>query len=143
MKALFQSPHWAHSALFLTYDEHGGLYDHVPPPAACAPDDFPAHTPDGPVDGDFKRYGFRVPLLVVSPYAKRGHVSHHVTDHTSILRFVETRFNLPAITKRDANAEPPFDMFDFAHPDTSIPTLRDAVIDQDQLQKCKERFPAE
>ena len=125
------SPNWKSSALFVTWDEHGGFYDHVNPPHACPPDDYP---PVQYVDkvltnmpGAFDHYGPRVPLFVVSPYAKRGFVSHRVTDHTSILRFVETRFNLPALTNRDANADPLFDVFDFDHPDFSIPTLKEAM----------------
>jgi phospholipase C len=81
-------------------------------------------------------YGPRVGLLAVSPYAKRGYVTHVVTDHTSLLRFVEARFNIPAMTKRDANATPPFDMFDFSKKDTSIPTLREAVIDPPDAHGC-------
>ena len=82
-----------------------------------------------------------MPLLVVSPYAKRGYVSHVVTDHTSILRFVEARFGLPALTRRDANAVPPFDMFDFAHPDLSVPALPDAPIDAAQQAACAQMYP--
>lgn len=95
--------------VFITYDEHGGLYDHVPPPAACEPEHSKRLT-----DYRFDRYGFRVPLLVVSAYLKRpGYVSHYVTDHTSITRFVEHWLRLPALTGRDANAWPLLDMFDF------------------------------
>jgi phospholipase C len=140
VNALMQSPNWKSSALFLTYDEHGGLYDHVPPPEACAPDEFPARNATTTVEGDFKRYGFRVPLIAVSPYVKRGHVTHRVTDNASVLRFVEARFNLPAITRRDANAEPPYDMFDFERPDFSTPTLKEAVVDQTQWNACAAKF---
>ena len=82
-----------------------------------------------------------MPLVVISPYAKRGYVSHEVTDHTSILRFVEARFGLPALTHRDANAVPPFDMFDFTSPDTSVPSLPDAPVDQTQLAACAAKYP--
>jgi phospholipase C len=97
------------------------------------PDNNP---PDGDDGATFDRYGFRVPFFVVSPYARRGYVSHVVTDHTSILRFVEARFNLPAMTRRDANADPAFDMFDFAHPDFSVPTLPVVTVDQAALTAC-------
>jgi phospholipase C len=137
VQSVMTSPQWAHTALFITYDEAGGLYDHVTPPAAVAPDDFP---PDSG-NGSFKQYGMRVPFLVVSPYAKRGHVSHEVTDHTSILRFVEARFNLPAMTNRDANAAPAFDMFDFEHPDLSVPTLPAVTIDPTIQSACINAFP--
>ena len=96
--------------VFITYDEHGGLYDHDPPPAACEPEPARKLT-----DYRFDRYGFRVPLLVVSAYLKKpGYVSHYVTDHTSITRFVEHWLRLPALSGRDANAWPLLDMFDFA-----------------------------
>ena len=138
--ALMKSSAWARSVLFITYDEHGGLYDHVAPPAAVPPDDIVSSLVAEPLK--FDHLGIRVPLLAVSPYAKRGHVTHHVTDHTSITRFVEARFDLPALTARDANAEPPFDMFDFAHPDTSIPVLPDAVINSAELRRCMQLFPS-
>jgi phospholipase C len=110
--ALTKSPNWSRSALFVTYDEHGGLYDHVVPPKACPPDELE------PKDSKekFDEYGIRVPFLVVSPYAKKHHVSHEVYDHTSIVRFIEARFVMPALTHRDANALAPFDMFDFKNP---------------------------
>jgi phospholipase C len=141
VKALTMSPQWPSTALFITWDEHGGLYDHVPPPPACVPDDFPLNDKDEfarpvPVVGAFDRYGIRVPLLLVSPYARRGRVSHQITDHTSLLRFLEARFDLPALTRRDANAEPPFEMFDFAHPDTSVPMLPDVVISPPNEHGC-------
>ena len=66
-----------------------------------------------PAQDGFDRYGFRVPLVVVSPWAKKHYVSHRVYDHTSILRFIEARWELAALTRRDANADPLFDLFDF------------------------------
>jgi phospholipase C len=141
VKSLMSSPQWAHTAMFLTYDEHGGLYDHVQPPESCPPDDLrpsPLPTEDPKV---YDRYGFRVPLLVVSPYAKRGYVSHNITDHTSITRFVEARFNLPAMTARDANADPLFDLFDFSHPDLSAPTLEEATVDETKKAACLAAHP--
>jgi phospholipase C len=139
--AVMCSPLWPHAALFLTWDEQGGLYDHVVPPAACVPDDIAPVLAPGDVQAQFDQYGLRVPLMVVSPYAKRGYVSHQVTDHTSILRFVEARFNLPALTHRDANAEPPFDMFDFSHPNLTIPELPAATIDPTQQAACAAAYP--
>ena len=117
--ALIKSPNWKQTALFLTYDEHGGYYDHVPPPAAIAPDSI-APTP-GPgasslAPGGYDTYGFRVPLIVVSPWAKANYVSRVVQDHTSITAFVERKWNLPAMTFRDANAAPMTDYFDFRKP---------------------------
>ncbi len=109
--ALFESPNWPHLLLLWTYDEHGGYYDHVPPPVAPKPDTIPPDItvpPDQP--GTFGRYGFRVPAAVVSPYAKAHHVSSVVYDHTSVLAFLERKWNLPAFTYRDANAN---DLSDF------------------------------
>jgi phospholipase C len=121
IQALTTSPSWSSSALFLTYDEHGGLFDHVAPPAACPPDDFAPMVPAGSPPGAFDRYGVRVPMMVVSPFAKQHYVAHGVYDHTSILRFIQARFVLPAMTARDANAEAPWEMFDFANPPHATP----------------------
>ena len=84
-------------------------------------------TTSRPTDGGgvgFDQLGFRVPFFAVSPYARRGYVSHEVTDHTSILRFVEARFDLPAMTRRDANAAPAYDMFDFRTRTSASPRCR-------------------
>jgi phospholipase C len=116
IEALTKSPQWSRSALFLSYDEHGGLYDHVPPPDACPPDEHAIPNQQGQPPPAFDTYGIRVPFMVVSPYAKKHHVSHRVYDHTSILRFIQARFIMPAMTARDANAEAPWDMFDFDTP---------------------------
>jgi phospholipase C len=139
--AVTGSPQWPHAAVFLSYDEQGGLYDHVPPPPACAPDDYaPALDPGGFAAG-YDQLGLRVPLIVVSPYARRGYVSHEITDHTSLLRFVAARFGLPALTHRDANAVPPFDMFDFAHPDPTVPQLPTPPIDSAAQAACMMKYP--
>lgn len=138
--ALTKSPQWSKSALFLSYDEHGGLYDHVPPPEACPPDDLAEPNSDGALPV-FDHYGIRVPFIVVSPFAKKSHVSHRIYDHTSIVRFIEARFVIPALTGRDANAEAPWDMFDFDDPPhldppaITIPTVNEAV-----LATCKSIF---
>ncbi|HLJ02919.1 MAG TPA: alkaline phosphatase family protein [Solirubrobacteraceae bacterium] len=114
--ALMRSPNWKNTALFLTYDEHGGYYDHVPPPRAIKPDSIAPRTASGDAPGAYDRYGFRVPLIVVSPWARARHVSRVVQDHTSILAFIERKWNLPAMTWRDANADPMLDYFDFRAP---------------------------
>ena len=98
---------WSSSAVFITWDEHGGYYDHVVPPVACVPDDSRVF------DFAFDHHGFRVPLIVVSPFARSGYVSHVTADHTSITRFIEHWKGLPALTRRDANAWPLLDMFAF------------------------------
>ena len=111
VRALGRSPAWRRTLLIFTYDEHGGYFDHVPPPVALAPDAIPPTVQPGEsmYDG-YKRYGFRVPAIVVGPYSKRNHVSHTLYDHTSILAFLERKWNLPAMTWRDANAN---DLTDF------------------------------
>ncbi|HXQ75920.1 MAG TPA: alkaline phosphatase family protein [Acidimicrobiales bacterium] len=112
VNAVVHGPQWSKTLMIWTYDEWGGWYDHVPPPAAIAPDDVPPDLPPGFLPGGFDRYGFRVPAGVISPYARRDYVSHTVYDHTSILKTVETKWNLPALTRRDANAEDVLAMLD-------------------------------
>ena len=143
VQALMKSPQWKDLALFITYDEHGGLYDHVAPPKACAPDDkAPIFDPGGSTaPGGFDALGVRVPLVVVSPYAKKGFVSHVTYDHTSITRFIETKFKVPALTGRDANADPLLDFFDFKNPPfVTPPTLPDASIDPTEAAYCKTTY---
>lgn len=133
INAVMDSPNWAKTVMFFTYDEHGGEYDHVPPPAAITPDDIPPRItvpPDEP--GGYDIYGLRVPSVVISPFAKKDHVSSVVHDHTSILRFIETKFNLGALTRRDANASDLLDTLDFSakafaeRPELPAPALPDA-----------------
>ncbi|MGH9008151.1 MAG: alkaline phosphatase family protein [Acidimicrobiales bacterium] len=115
INAVLESPNWPDTALILNYDEHGGWYDHVPPVPMVRPDNVaPEITvpPDQP--GSYDMSGFRVPCVVVSAWSKRNHVSHVVYDHTSILKLVETKWNLPALTYRDANAQNMLDFFDFS-----------------------------
>jgi phospholipase C len=139
LRALFASPAWKHTAVFITYDENGGMADHVPPAPACLPDALAPHDGKGnPLDGAFDHTGFRVPFIVISPYAKKHYVSHVVYDHTSITRFIEARFGLPALTGRDANATPPFDVFDFQNPPFSTPPNLTAhtTVPASILQQC-------
>jgi phospholipase C len=127
---LAQSPQWIRSALIVTYDEAGGLYDHAPPPVACKPDEVAPQLRPGDVAADFGRYGFRVPILVASAWSKPHYVSHTVNDHTSVLRLIELRFGLPALTARDANANALLDLFDFSHPSFPVaPRLPQATVD--------------
>jgi phospholipase C len=135
--ALMSSPNWSSSAMFLTYDENGGFYDHVAPPSAPVPDNVPPNLKAGDTPGAFNRYGFRVPVVVISPFSKQHYVSHVVDDHTSITRFIELRFGMPAMTNRDLNADPMLDMFDFSTPHfLTPPTLPTAVIDATHLAAC-------
>src|SRR6266496_3708519 len=134
---------WPYTLLIWVYDEHGGYYDHVPPPPAVPPDDvegrsgigsgtplerllrplFPRlvqrkqNLDQGPQRYD--RYGFRVPAVIVSPYARPGYVCSEILDHTSVLKLVEEKWNLPALTARDAAANTPLDALDL----TSTPAF--------------------
>ncbi len=111
VNAVLHSPAWPRTMLIVAYDEHGGYYDHVPPPPAIPPDDVPPDIhlpPDQP--GGYDRYGFRVPCIIVAPFAKSDHVSHQVYDHTSILKTIERKWNLAPLTRRDAAAS---DLLDF------------------------------
>lgn len=137
VNGLMSSSEWTSSAMFVTYDEHGGFYDHVVPPAAPVPDAIAPMLEPGDTAAAFDQYGIRVPAVVVSPYAKSHFVSHVVHDHTSILRFIEYRFGLPSLTARDAAADPMLEFFDFNSPPfMSPPSLPAATIDPGQLAAC-------
>jgi phospholipase C len=99
------SPQYSRSVMFFTYDEAGSFADHIVPPMGCLPKPgLTATTQLGP----------RVPLVAISRWAKKHYVSHNVTDHTAITRFIEMLFDLPAMTARDANAGALLDLFDFS-----------------------------
>ena len=137
INTLMQSPNWSSSALFLTYDEHGGFFDHVPPPAAVPPDGIPPMLQPGDLPGAFDRLGFRVPFTVVSPWVKPHFVSHTVNSHTSILKFLEKRFGLPALTARDAASNDLGDFFNFNRAAFATPpVLPPAVIDPAHAAEC-------
>ena len=87
INAIMRSPEWEHTAIFLTWDDFGGFYDHVPPPHV-----------------DIYGYGPRVPLLVISPYAKPGAIFTRVSDFSWVLRFMELLWDLPWLTRRDRTA---------------------------------------
>ena len=141
MQALVQSPNWPGSAMFLTYDEHGGFYDHVAPPAAVKPDNIAPMLQAGDTPGAFDRLGIRVPAMVISPYAKSHFVSHTVYDHTSILKFIETRFALPTLTNRDAAANDMEGMFDFTTVGHAHPLLPSAPVDPNGVNACTAMHP--
>jgi phospholipase C len=137
LHALMASRDWSSSAFFLTWDEHGGYYDHVAPPAAPVPDSIPPILGPGDVPAAFDHYGVRVPFVVVSPFAKPHFVSHRVSDHTSIPAFIERRFNLLPLTQRDAKANTLLEYFDFAHPHfTKPPKLPTATVDPSKAAQC-------
>lgn len=93
-RALAASPQWGRTLFIVTYDEHGGFYDHVAPP----------RTDDDREDEGFAQLGFRVPTILIGPWAKQGHASDVVCDHTSTLAFLEELWELEPLTRRDAAA---------------------------------------
>jgi phospholipase C len=108
-QAVTQSPNWSSTVLFINYDEWGGFFDHVPPPLpGCIP---AAQQAAGDSDG---RLGFRVANLLVSPFAPAGVVGHNVYDHTSVLKMIEWRWNLAALTCRDQAANNLVEALDFS-----------------------------
>ncbi len=114
---VMQSRYWNSSAIFITYDEGGGYYDHVPPPV---------------LDG--VQLGFRIPLFVISPYAKENYVSSTVMNHASSLSFVDYNWGLPALNSYVAESGLPLDMFDFAQPYSGGGLVRAPVVLQNSSQ---------
>ena len=99
---LAQSPLWDKTMLIITYDEHGGYYDHVPPPK----------TQDDRASEGFDQMGFRVPTQFIGPYVKEKFASNTVYDHASILAFAQRLWNLGPLNTRDAAANDFFDVLD-------------------------------
>jgi phospholipase C len=107
---------WADTLLIWCYDEHGGYYDHVPPPPAVEPDGVRARLTHDTGPDRYDRYGFRCPAAIVSPYARPNYVSSAVHDHASVLKLIETKWNLPSLTRRDFEADDLLDSLDLAAP---------------------------
>jgi phospholipase C len=140
---------WAKTAFFLTYDENGGFFDHVPPTTAPAgtPGEYvtapavpdPTIIGNPPIAGPIG-LGFRVPMLIISPFSRGGLVSSDLFDHTSVLRFLETRFGaeVPNLSAwRRAAVGDLTTAFNFAVPDTSVPNLPSTVAALPQvIQEC-------
>jgi phospholipase C len=136
--ALRNGPAWNQTLLIIVYDEHGGCYDHVPPPSGATPPDDSA----GEYSFDFTRFGPRVPAVLVSPLIAAGTVFRvpdgaTPLDHTSILKTIEARWNLPALTARDAAAVDIGDVLTLTVPRTddplqgvTVPVASSANIDQ-------------
>ena len=106
LQALAAGPNWNDSAVFLTWDDFGGFYDHV-----------------APVQVDKFGLGFRVPLLVISPFAKAGFVYSERAEFSSVLKFIETNWDLPALTDRDKASVDMTSVFDFSQAPRALPTL--------------------
>ena len=124
INGLMTSSSWTDSVFILTFDEFGGFYDHVPAQKAVSPDGIKpldlnpgdvCYVKGGPTC-DFVYTGFRLPLIVVSPFTQKNYVSHTVADLTAILKLVEARFNLPPLTKRDAAQMDMTEFFNFNNP---------------------------
>jgi len=96
VNAVMQGPNWNSTAIFITWDDFGGFYDHVPPPKV-----------------DNYGFGPRVPLLIISPFAKQGYISHTQYEFSSLLKFAEARFNLAPLTPRDTMSNDMTDSFNF------------------------------
>ncbi|MDQ6695423.1 MAG: hypothetical protein M3014_13570, partial [Chloroflexota bacterium] len=110
VQAVQSSPYWADTAIIITYDENGGRWDHVAPPAV-----------------DRWGMGTRVPAIIISPFAKKGYVDHTRYDTTSILKLIENRWGLAPLSSRDAAANDLSNAFDFQQGATPTPTLAPAT----------------
>ncbi|HWE84529.1 MAG TPA: alkaline phosphatase family protein [Terracidiphilus sp.] len=148
VRALMANPiAWAKTALFVTYDENGGFFDHVPP--VTAPPGTPGEyvtapsVPDASAEGGIGGpigLGFRVPCMIIAPFSRGGFVSSDLFDHTSILRFLETRFGAEAPNLSAWRRQTVGDMtsaFNFTKPDYSIPSLPSTTSAlQSELTEC-------
>ncbi len=109
VNAVGESQYWKNTAIFIFWDDYGGWYD-----------------PEPPAYEDYDGLGMRIPMLIVSSYAKKGHVSHVHYEHGTILKFIENLFGLPRMAASDTRANPPDDAFDFKKPPrkfTTVPTV--------------------
>ncbi len=102
-EAVRNSPHWSQTLMILMYDEHGGFYDHMPPPAATAPGDE-AIAGLNRHGFSFEQLGVRIPAVIISPYVERGTIDHSVYDHASVPATLSALFSLPSLTDRDKSA---------------------------------------
>lgn len=139
--AIRRSPHWESSALVITYDEHGGFFDHVEPPIAPPPGDkntsqseggFIAPFADG-TNSDFgfkfDRFGVRVPAVVISPLIPKGTVDHTRYDHSSIVKTVGAMFGFGPLTDRDAEAQDFLKLFSLKTPRKDTPVTAPDPVD--------------
>jgi phospholipase C len=115
--AFLESPQYKRGALFIVYDEWGGFFDHVVPPRV------PDLRSSTDLNKDFGQMGLRIPAVVVSPYARRGHVDHSIYGFESILKMIRYRYGLPPLTPRDLYANNIATAFDFENPNFTPPAL--------------------
>jgi phospholipase C len=133
-EAIRNSPHWERSLLVVTFDEHGGFYDHVLPPPAVPPGDT---ITESYVQHHFKfdQLGVRVPALIISPRTPRGVIDHTLYDHTSMLATVERLFGMKNLTNRDKAANDFRHLLSLETPRTDAPlTLPDPAVNPNPLQ---------
>ena len=116
------SPLWDNSVLIVTYDEHGGFYDHVPPPQTAAPGDAITNSGNNTNHFDFKQLGVRVPAVIISPLIPKGLIDSTIYDHTSVLATVESIFGLLPLTERDKQANTLNHLFSLTTPRKDAPT---------------------
>jgi phospholipase C len=118
-EALRASDAWEKSLFLILWDEHGGFYDHVPPPAAVPPGDTVVGSKFNQYGFKFAQYGVRVPALVISPFIPRGTIDHRLYDHASVPATLESLFDLRPMTARDAHASSPLSLLSLAAPRTA------------------------
>jgi phospholipase C len=139
--AVASGPGWANTVFIVTYDEWGGFFDHVVPPTSVA-----ANAVDPPDASGNVLLGMRVPAVVASPWTRAGdqpRISSALYDHTSILKLIEWRWNLPNLTPRDAPGSNITNLaaaLDFAHPDPAVPPL--PLLATPVLNACISALPA-
>src|SRR5579885_3900607 len=133
-EAIRNSPVWERSLLIITYDEHGGFYDHVAPPTTVEPGDEVTSPFNNKYGFNFRQLGVRVPAVVVSPYIAKGTIDHRIYDHSSIPATIEALFNLPSLTQRDRNASRIDDLLTLENPRDDAPETLPSQADS------KERF---
>jgi phospholipase C len=141
-EAIRNSPHWENSLLLVTWDEHGGFYDHVVPPGANS---VPPVVPPGDLitqsyvqhHFQFDQLGVRVPAIVISPYTKKGVIDHTTYDHTSMVATFERLFGLTNLTNRDKSANDFLHLLPLTSPRTDAPTSLNVAVNPDPLP-CEE-----
>lgn len=124
VNAIGTSPYWNNTAIFILWDDYGGWYDPQPPPYV-----------------DYDGLGMRIPMLIVSAYAKKHYVSHTQYEHGTILKFVEETFGLPAMAASDSRANPPDDSFDFSKPPRKFKKIKSPLGEQYFMHQAPDLRP--
>jgi len=127
---------WEKTLFIIINDEHGGTYDHVPPPTTVAPNDG-----SGEMGFDFRRLGVRIPAVLISPWVEPGQIIHNIYDHTSIIRSLCDRFGLTSLTKRDASAQSLASALSLSKPNlNTVPLEPIAITPSNVPPKIKHHF---